>query len=49
MTVSKAGEMKFVLWNARGWSNKKVELKEIIKDYDVVMITETWAKEGGKI
>lgn len=44
-------ETKILLWNARGWRNKKEEITKRIQDYDVCVITETKNKinEGFKI
>lgn len=33
-------EIKILLWNARGWKNKKEEIIKRIQDYDVCVITE---------
>lgn len=44
-------ETKILLWNARGWRNKKEEITKRIQDYDVSVLTETKTKinEGFKI
>lgn len=44
-------ETKVLLWNARGWRNKKEELIKRIQEYDICVITETKNKinEGFKV
>lgn len=37
-------DLKIMLWNARGWKNKKEELWKRCQDYDVNIITEIKAK-----
>jgi len=32
--------LKIVVWNARGWSNKKEELQKHIQEYDISVLTE---------
>lgn len=34
-------ETKILLWNARGWRNKKDELIKRVQQYDICVITET--------
>lgn len=34
-------EIKILLWNARGWRNKKDELIKRVQQYDICVITET--------
>lgn len=37
------------LWNARSIKNKMVELKEKVREYDIMGITETWLTENNSL
>lgn len=40
--------INILLWNCRGIKNKKIELEEKVKDFDILIITKTkWQKEHG--
>ncbi|CAL1681213.1 unnamed protein product [Lasius platythorax] len=38
-------DIKILLWNARGWNNKKEELYKRVQEYDISVITETKSRE----
>lgn len=41
-------DLKMVVWNCRGYSGKKNEIRKFISDYDIVVLTETkFSKEQG--
>ena len=40
---------KIALWNARSIKNKMVELKEKVREYDIMGITETWLTENNSL
>lgn len=38
-----------LVWNVRGWWSKKEEIKEKVKEYDIVILTETKSKKEQEI
>src|SRR5436190_376256 len=39
-TVTRVHGLNILLWNARGWCNKKEEVQKYLQDYDICIITE---------
>lgn len=33
-------QLKILLWNVKGWWSRREEIKEKIKNYDVIILTE---------
>lgn len=42
-------QTKMLVWNVRGWWSKKEEIKEKVKEYDIVILTETKSKKEQEI
>lgn len=38
--MKRVNGLKIIIWNARGWSNKKEELQRHIQDFDINIVTE---------
>lgn len=38
--MKRVSGLKIMIWNARGWSNKKEELQRYIREYDINVVTE---------
>lgn len=42
-------QIKMLVWNVRGWWNKREEIKEKVKKYDIIILTETKSKKDQEI